>query len=233
MTQRVGAILVAAGASRRMGFDKLWSPLGERLVLDYALGTLAESPSIQQIVLVLAVDRLSAGRRLALATGPTASVCCGGSERRDSVAAGLRALQPCEWVLVHDAARPFVSEEIIQATLRAAQPTGTAVAAVPATDTIKRAMEDGTVCETLDRSGLWCVQTPQVFRFEILQRALNCPDHDVTDEATLVERLGVKVVVAVGAETNFKITTPVDLELAEAWVSRGSHRPIEGRRAVH
>lgn len=216
--ERVGAVLVAAGASRRMGFDKLWAPLGPRRVIEYALGTLAAVASIDQLVLVVAAERLAEARQLAAAVDRPIAVCIGGARRRDSVAAGVRELQDCRWVLVHDAARPFVSEELIRRGLESARATGAAVAAVPVKDTVKR-VANGVVLGTLPRQELWSVQTPQVFRFDLLRAALESDDDDVTDEATLVERTGSQVRIFLGDETNWKITTPVDLQLAEAWLA--------------
>jgi 2-C-methyl-D-erythritol 4-phosphate cytidylyltransferase len=139
----------------------------------------------------------------------------GGARRQDSVRNGLDALGPCDWVAVHDAARPFATRDLLLRTLDAAQPTGAAVAAVPVKDTIKR-VRDGAVLQTLPRAELWAVQTPQVFRADLLARAHHATD-DATDDAALVERLGIQVRVAQGAYDNIKITTPDDLALA-AWL---------------
>jgi len=144
-------------------------------------------------------------------------VCSGGRERRDSVAAGLDQLEACEWVVVHDAARPFVTGELIERGLQSARATGAAVAAVPARDTMKRVV-DGSVLGTVPRQEIWSVQTPQVFRTNLLREALQSADQDITDEATLVERRGGEVRVFFGSEENWKITTPTDLELAAAWL---------------
>jgi 2-C-methyl-D-erythritol 4-phosphate cytidylyltransferase len=211
----VGAILVAAGASRRMGFDKLWAPLGSNSVLGHSLATLAHSEPVRQLVLVVAEERLAQARPLAESLPIEVHVCAGGPERRDSVAAGLAHLVGCEWVVVHDAARPFVTPAMVLRGLAAAQTTGAAVAAIPSKDTVKRVAE-GVVLETLPREELWNIQTPQVFRVELLRQALRLADRDVTDEATLVERLGGQVQIFPGSESNWKITTPADLNLARA-----------------
>jgi 2-C-methyl-D-erythritol 4-phosphate cytidylyltransferase len=213
-----GAVLVAAGASRRMGFDKLWANLGDRPVLSHALNVLVCSPRIAQTAVVVSSERLADARALADRLKSPVVVCKGGGERRDSVAAGLDALDACEWVLVHDAARPFLTQELIDQALDAARSTGAAVAAIPARDTLKHA-DAGTVVGTLPRDDIWSAQTPQVFRADLLRLALERPDRDVTDEASLVERMGRQVRLFAGSETNFKITTPVDLELAEAWLA--------------
>lgn len=220
MSERIGAVLVAAGASRRMGFDKLWARLAGRLVLSYALERLAGCELVDRIALVVSSARVDDARRLAGETESRAAitVCTGGDQRRDSVAAGVEVLSDCEWVLVHDAARPFVTEELIRRGLDAARSTGAAVAAMPAKDTMKR-VANGIVLGTLPRQELWSVQTPQVFRRDLLRTALQSDDYDVTDEATLVERMGGQVKIFLGTDANWKITTPTDLQLAEAWLA--------------
>jgi 2-C-methyl-D-erythritol 4-phosphate cytidylyltransferase len=120
--------------------------------------------------------------------------------------------------VVHDAARPFISADLVARGLAAAQATGAAVAALPSTDTIKRVV-GGVVVETLQREELWNVQTPQVFRSELLRVALDLPDRDITDEATLVERMGGRVQVFPGSDANWKITTPAHLDLARALIA--------------
>ncbi|MGE3270996.1 MAG: 2-C-methyl-D-erythritol 4-phosphate cytidylyltransferase, partial [Chloroflexota bacterium] len=150
----------------------------------------------------------------------------GGERRRDSVAAGLAALDGCEWVLVHDAARPFLTDRVIVRGLSEVPQTGACVAALPARDTIKRVAADRSVLETPPREQLWTVQTPQVFRHELLRRALASTDEDATDEAALVELIGGTVRVYEGEVQGFKITTPDDLEIARALLAaRSSHQP--------
>ena len=218
MSGSVGAVLVAAGASRRMGFDKLWAPLGGRPVLSYALETLGAARELACLVVVVASERLAPARALVGSYAPGAVVGAGGERRRDSVAAGLAHVRDCDWVLVHDAARPFLTGQLIRDGLAAVRAADAAVAAVPVRDTIKR-VTHGVVGETLRREELWSVQTPQVFHRPVLERALAASEQDVTDEATLVERLGGRVVVYPGSERNWKLTTPADLELAEGWLA--------------
>jgi 2-C-methyl-D-erythritol 4-phosphate cytidylyltransferase len=198
-----------------MGFDKLWAPLGSGLVIGHSLATLARSEPIHNLVVVVAEERLAQARTLAEMLRIPVQICAGGLDRRDSVAAGLEQLVGCEWVVVHDAARPFLTTDLVSRGLAAARPTGAAVAAVPTKDTVKR-VAAGVVVETLPREQLWNVQTPQVFRLELLRQALELADRDVTDEATLVERLGHRVQIFPGSESNWKITTPADLDLARA-----------------
>ena len=233
MSDSLGAILVAAGSSRRMGFDKLWAPLAGRPVVSHALAVLAACSQIDRLALVVAADRLCDAEQLIRDLGVPAEICVGGARRRDSVAAGLRSLGCGRWVLVHDAARPFLTDHLIRDGLEAARDADAdaAVAAVPVRDTVKRVSE-GLVLETLPRDQLWNAQTPQLFRLEILDRALRTFDEDATDEAALVERLGGRVVVYPGAESNRKLTTPADLELAEAWLALGAGSSAGACQAV-
>jgi len=141
-------------------------------------------------------------------------VCLGGLRRQDSVAAGLRLLGDCGWVIIHDGARPLVTVALIERALAAARETGAAVPAVPVKDTIKAVDGEGFVRETLPRADLRAVQTPQVFRADIIRAAYQATTDDVTDDASLVERLGCRVKLFPGADDNIKITTPEDLLIA-------------------
>jgi 2-C-methyl-D-erythritol 4-phosphate cytidylyltransferase len=217
-----------------MGFDKIWAELAGRPLLSHALSVLAlaRQPTLDQIVLVVAESRRDAASELVRPYRPRAIVCSGGALRRDSVAAGLSALAALDWVIVHDAARPFLTPELLERGLLAARETGAAVAAVPARDTVKR-VADGLVVETPPRSELWLTQTPQIFRADLLTRALARADPDVTDEATLVERSGGRVRVFAGDDANWKVTTPADFALAEAWLAfRGASAARRGGRGA-
>jgi 2-C-methyl-D-erythritol 4-phosphate cytidylyltransferase len=130
------------------------------------------------------------------------------------VEAGLSKLDTCYWIVVHDGARPLVTGKLIEDGLKAAGETGTAVAAVPVTDTIKIAGEDMLVRETPDRNNLWAIQTPQVIRSDILRKAFRRVRTEVTDDASMVEQLGYRVKLFMGAYDNIKITAPDDLTLA-------------------
>ena len=220
MTERVGAIVVGAGASARMGgVDKVFAPLLGRPLVAHALDALAAAPEITDVVLVLSEQRMAQGCRL-LAGGPWPAAwraCPGGPRRQDSVRCGLEALGAVEWVLVHDAARPCLTSELAGRVLHAARETGAAVAAVPVRDTIKVVDADGTVLETPDRDRLWAVQTPQVFRRDLLVRAHETGGAAAaTDDAALVEALGHPVRVVLGSPGNLKVTTAEDLALVEA-----------------
>ncbi len=202
-------ILVAAGASTRMGFPKLWADVCGRPLLAHALQAAQAAPPTE-LVIVVAPDRLQAARSLA----PYANVVPGGARRRDSVGAGLAASQ-AGWLAIHDAARALAPAELFARGLQAAQRTGAAIPAIPLKDTIKR-VADSRVVATPPRSEHVLIQTPQVFRRDVLLRALALTDEDVTDEAALVEQLGIEVAVFEGDERAFKVTTPVDFALARA-----------------
>ena len=216
---KAGAIIVAAGESRRMqGLDKILAPLGGKPTLAWSLAAFQECPRIDKIVIVNSPQNLEPVRCLAVDNhwSKVVEVCLGGKRRQDSVAAGLKVLGECEWVVIHDGARPFVTQDLIINGLEAARETGAAVAAVPVVDTIKLAGNDRIVVETPPRANLWAAQTPQVFRMAIIEEAYRRLREDVTDDASLVERLGYKVKLYMGSYNNIKITDPHDLALAEA-----------------
>ncbi len=214
----VGAIIAAAGYSQRMGgADKIFTPLGGRPLLSWTIEVFQRCPSIQQIAVVVSERGLEEGRRLLEKEGwsKVVKVCLGGERRQDSVMEGLKGLVDCNWVVIHDGARPLVTVDLIQKGLAEALESGAAVAAVPVKDTIKVAGPYRMVQETLERSRLWSVQTPQVFRFDIIMEGYRRAGDQVTDDASLVERLGYKVKLYHGSYDNIKVSTPEDLALAE------------------
>lgn len=210
------AVIVAAGSGTRFGGDKVFAPLAGRPMLAYSVSAFEQSPLVDGVVIVTRPELFDGVYRLAEAEGwrKLRAVGPGGARRQDSVLAGVR-LARAEWVLVHDAARPLLPVEVIERGLEAARITGGAIAALPVRDTIKRVDPDTTITGTVDRSELWAAQTPQIFRSALLEAALDTAA-DVTDDAAAVEQLGVHVRVFLGAERNFKVTTPGDLALAEA-----------------
>ena len=224
--QKVGAIIVAAGESRRMGgTDKPLAELGGEPILVRVIDAFQECRLIDQIVVVVNEKTLEKSRSLVAGEAwfKVSDVCLGGRRRQDSVAAGLRRLKQCDWVIIHDGARPLVTVDLIERGLETAMETGAAVAAVPVTDTIKVAGDDRIVQQTPPRRDLWAVQTPQVFRFEIITKAYQRAKGDVTDDASLVEQLGYKVKLYMGSYDNIKVTTPDDLALAEVlWRKYGA-----------
>jgi 2-C-methyl-D-erythritol 4-phosphate cytidylyltransferase len=199
------------------GVDKILAPLAGKPVLAWSIDALQKNERVDRIILVNNQKNLEPVRCLVVDAKWTkvAEVCLGGQRRQDSVAAGLKMLGQCEWVIIHDGARPFLTHDLIEQGLAAAKATGAAVAAVPVTDTIKLAGDDQMVIETPPRQNLWAVQTPQVFRFELLKEAYRQARDDVTDDASLVEQTGGRVKLFLGSYTNIKITTPHDLAVAE------------------
>ena len=223
--QKVSAIIVAAGASRRMGgIDKMFALLGGKPVLAWAVDAFQKCHSVHQIVVVVTQQNIESARQLVAEQGwsKVTEVCPGGERRQDSVVAGLSRLSHCYWVVVHDGARPLVTVDLVERGLEAAKETGAAVAAVPVIDTIKVAGDDRIVHQTPPRQNLWAVQTPQVFRFDIITEAYHRLKYEVTDDARAVEYLGYKVKLYMGSYDNIKITTPDDLALAEIlWQKHG------------
>jgi 2-C-methyl-D-erythritol 4-phosphate cytidylyltransferase len=205
------------------GIDKVLAPLGGRPVLSYVLSAFDSCKSIDHIVLVVNAKSLKACQQLIAEErlSKPIDICLGGKRRQDSVAAGLKKLKDCDWVIIHDGARPLVTKELIEEGLKAAQETGAAVAAVPVTDTIKIAGDDRIVLETPPRQNLWAVQTPQVFRLDIISKAYQQAKGEATDDAALVEQAGYKVKLCMGSYDNIKITTPQDLLIAEAIIKSG------------
>ncbi|MDH5695449.1 MAG: 2-C-methyl-D-erythritol 4-phosphate cytidylyltransferase [Dehalococcoidia bacterium] len=222
--QKVGAVIVAAGSSRRMGgVDKVFAPLGGKPALTRVLQAFENCDSVAQIVVAVSKKNLERCRQLISEEKQPKpiEVCAGGRRRQDSVAAGLRQLRDCDWVVIHDGARPLVTKDLIERGLKAARETGAAAAAVPVTDTIKVAGTDRIVHQTPPRQNLWAVQTPQVFSFDIIAKAYKQAKGEVTDDASLVEQLGYKVKLYMGAYDNIKITTINDLLIAEALQKHG------------
>jgi len=219
MSEIAGAIIVAAGSGTRMaGADKLFTEVAGQPLLAHAIAPFQECASIDRIVLVMAPLNLKRGRDLVERYGFTKATALvkGGERRQDSVRLGLEALGGCDYVAVHDGARPLVTPELIARGLEAARETGAAAPAIPIADTVKEAGPNGIVLRTLDRSRLWAVQTPQVFRYDLLLRAHREITADVTDDAAMVEALGEPVRLFEGSRANIKVTTVEDLTLIKA-----------------
>jgi 2-C-methyl-D-erythritol 4-phosphate cytidylyltransferase len=198
------------------GVDKLLAPLAGRTVLEHSLAAFVACPQVDAIVVVASEANQADVEALVEDVAPEARVVLGGARRRDSVRAGLGALPRCEFVVVHDGARPLVTVHMIEAALAGAREKDAAICAVPVGDTVKQADNYGFSRRTLDREGLWLAQTPQAFRLELLLRAHAAYHDDVTDDAMLIEHLGLPVRIVAGSTRNLKVTTPDDLVLAEA-----------------
>jgi 2-C-methyl-D-erythritol 4-phosphate cytidylyltransferase len=210
------ALILAAGSGARLGADcpKALVELAGRPLLLWSVEVLRSVPAIERIVIALPPG----------ASAPEGTVgVAGGAVRSQSVRLALAAAGPGDPVVVHDAARPLVTAELVEAVIEAAQGVDGAIAATPVTDTVKRADAEGVIGETLKRASLWAVQTPQVFRRAALERALDVPDDvlaQATDDAWLVERSGGRVLVVGAPRENLKVTTPLDLALAEMLLAR-------------
>ena len=234
----VTAIVVAAGASRRMGFDKLSYRLPDgRTVLETSCAALAAHPAITQLVLVCGGNR-AACEAIAAACPKPCAVVQGGATRADSVRNGLAAATG-ELVAIHDAARPFVSESVITAALTAAAETGAAAPAVPVKDTVKVADPSGRVLDTPDRGTLYALQTPQCFRRALYTQALAAVTGEkarlVTDDCSLFELAGLPVRLTEGDYANYKITTKEDLQKEKTMrIGHGYdvHRLVEDRKLI-
>lgn len=216
------AVIVAAGSARRMeGIDKVLAPLGELPVLVHTLYAFQDCPAFDQVVVVTREDLLVEVADLCREYGldKVTKVVVGGAERIHSVRAGLREVDPeAELIAIHDGARPLVPQQVLEQTVEKAAQTGAAAPAVPVTDTIKRG-EKGLTVETVDRSSLWAVQTPQIFEAGLIRAAIEKAVEDqveLTDDCAAVERLGMKVSLTQGSRENIKITTPFDLLVGEA-----------------
>jgi 2-C-methyl-D-erythritol 4-phosphate cytidylyltransferase len=212
------ALIVAAGLGERLGASrpKALVELAGRPLLQWSVDVLASVPAIERIVVAL-----PAGTDAPAGTQGVQ----GGATRSESVLRALEVAGPGDPVLVHDAARPLVTAELIEAVLATVEGEGVeaAIAATPVTDTVKQADSEGRVMRTLDRAGLWAVQTPQVFRRGALERALDVPDDvlaQATDDAWLVERAGGHVVIVQAPKDNLKVTAALDLDLAELLLAR-------------
>jgi 2-C-methyl-D-erythritol 4-phosphate cytidylyltransferase len=218
----IGAIIPAAGGSTRMaGVDKLFVTLGGRPLLSWCVETLEKRADVAEIVIAVAAERMASVHLMSRDRGWTkARLVPGGFRRQDSVAAALRILGDVGWVLVHDGDRPFLTDALVEASMSAARVTGVAVACVPLKDTVKAVGEDGVVLSTPARESLRAVQTPQVFRADIIRHAYADIEETVTDDAMLAERLGYTVRVSSGSYDNLKVTTPDDLLVAEAIARR-------------
>ena len=218
---RLGVIVVAAGRSSRMGgVDKQLLRLGGIPVILHSLRAFESFSSTSSIVLVMSEDNFAAGINVVEESGLSkiVDVVVGGERRQDSVKIGLDVLasnvnEIPEFVAVHDGARPFVDHELIERGMSTARAIGAGIAAVPVKDTIKVAPHK-IITDTLDRSELWAIQTPQIFRYDVLNTAHDVVRDDVTDDASMVESSGGIVATFSGSDENIKITTPKDLHLA-------------------
>ncbi len=214
------AIIVAAGSSQRMGFDKLFALLADKPVVAHAIDAFEQTPSVDEILLVGHKERLEALEDVVRSQGfgKVGKVIPGGERRQDSVRAGLAEVR-AEFVAVHDAARPLVRPKQIEQVFEAARQYGAAALAEPVKDTLKRVDEQNFICSSIEREKMYALQTPQIVLREVLSRAYEAifaKNISVTDETSAVEQVGGKVAIVTNDDFNFKITFPNDLLLAEA-----------------
>ncbi len=216
----LSAIIVAAGSSERMGFDKLFALVSGKPVIAHTIAAFERTACVDEIILVGRADSLGELRKIIGQPTKVKEIIAGGAERSDSVRAGLDHVNPkSDFIAVHDAARPMVTPEKITRVLEVCRTSGGAAAlAEPINDTLKRADADLAVKEPVDRNGVYAMQTPQVFARKLLEEAYRLvakKNVSVTDEVSAVELLGCKVVLVPNHDFNFKITYPRDLPLAE------------------
>ncbi len=228
------AIIVAGGSSRRMGFDKTFAPLHGRPVIAHTIAAFEASSVVDEIILVGREERL-AELKEAAAQQPFAKVrniVAGGARRQDSVSAGLiMADRDSRYVAVHDAARCLVTPAQIERVFVSARANGAAALASPVVDTLKRATANSTISGSVDREGLFAMQTPQIFLRELLLEAyqrVTKKKLQITDEVSAVQNLGRKVMLVSHVEVNLKITYPTDLLLAEAVLARRREEEASG-----
>lgn len=217
--KRCGAVIVAAGSASRMGgIDKVMAALGGEPMIARTVRAFQQCGAIADIVIVTRPDLIRPISALCAQMDKVRMVVAGGQSRQESVALGLNALpKGVELAAIHDGARPLITDAVIDRTVRAANSYGAAAPAVPVKDTIK-VVRGGLVTDTPDRASLQAVQTPQVFDFDLLRGALKKAAEDdaaVTDDCSAVERLGMAVKIVEGDERNLKVTTPMDLKIAE------------------
>lgn len=223
---RAIAIIPAAGLGKRFGAKKQFLSLSGKPVLIHTLQAFEDAPSIHEIYVAVPEAEIDSVRNLIndYNLQKIKQVVAGGKERQDSVRLGFQAFsqnpEACDIIVVHDGVRPLVTTDLIERIIAEASVSGGCVAALPVKETTKRVQGD-IIVETIDRSQLWSIQTPQAFRQEIFRRAVDQSVKEAflgTDEAMLVERIGEKVKVVTSSPYNIKITTPEDLPIAEAFL---------------
>ncbi|ADL53425.1 2-C-methyl-D-erythritol 4-phosphate cytidylyltransferase [Clostridium cellulovorans] len=225
---KVSAVILAAGKGKRMGaaVNKQFLELKDKPIIYYAIKAFEDNSNVDEIVLVAAKEEVEYIKESVVKKyffSKVKEVVIGGTERQDSVFAGLSALKNCEYVLIHDGARPFVTNEIIDNGIKYVKQYGATACGVTPKDTIKLKDENNISVDTLKRNELFCVQTPQTFKFDVIYRAheiINQKSLEVTDDTMAAEILGEKVYLYEGTYENIKITTPEDIIIAENILNR-------------
>lgn len=230
------AVILSAGKGSRMGSSvhKQYLMLAGKPVIYYALKAFEDSP-VDEIVLVTGAGEEGFCRREIVERygfAKVAHIVPGGRERYHSVYCGLQCCEGADYVLIHDGARPFVSHDIIVRSMEMAAAKQACIAGVPVKDTIKVTDSHGVVCNTPDRSTLWSIQTPQTFSYSLIrsayERMLEQEDAGITDDAMVAERYGnIPVHILMGSYENLKITTPEDLQMAEAFLANEKNKNVD------
>lgn len=215
------AIIVAAGSSRRMGFDKLFAPLAGKPVIAHSIAAFEQCKQVNEIVIVCREERTKDIEKVVKREKFTkvTKIVAGGAERHISVWNGLQAVNSkAAFVAIHDGARPLVTSSLIKRCIDLAREKGAVSCSAPIPDTVKRASVEQEVTDSVERSGLWAMQTPQVFSSGLILQAyasLMAKNEQVTDEVSAVQKLGKKIALLRNDDWNLKITFPRDLEMAE------------------
>ncbi len=217
-----GAVIVAAGTASRMGgIDKVMAPLNGEPMIVRTIRTFQDCDAIKEIVIVTRQDLITKIMGLCSGFDKVRAVVAGGSSRPESVQAGLNALsKKVKLAAIHDGARPLITWQVIDRAVRAANTYGAAAPAIPVKDTIK-VVRGGVVAATPDRGTLRAVQTPQIFDIDLLRGALKKAlqeETTITDDCSAVENMGMSVKIVEGDERNIKVTTPVDLKIAQMFL---------------
>ncbi|MEE8638729.1 MAG: 2-C-methyl-D-erythritol 4-phosphate cytidylyltransferase [Candidatus Margulisiibacteriota bacterium] len=217
------AIITAAGYGKRMGKPKQFIEIGGKPILEWTLSVFEKTKIVDEMILVVNEGDIERAKKFKFSK--LKQVIAGGEERQDSVFNGLKAVPgEVEIVAIHDGARPFIIPEIIEKAVAEAQEFGAVVVGIPVNDTIKSVNHQKlTVINTLNREELWAAQTPQVFKKEIILQAYKNgkEKHCVTDDAMLIEKLGIPVKMVMGSSQNIKLTKPEDLKIAEGILRKG------------
>jgi 2-C-methyl-D-erythritol 4-phosphate cytidylyltransferase len=234
------AIIVAAGSSRRMGFDKMFAPLAGHPVVWHSIKAFEDTREIADIVIVAKEDRIPEIETLVRESRfkKVRSIIPGGEERHLSVWKGLQSVRAkeCEYVAIHDGARPLVTPRLIRECINSAHAHGAACCASPIPDTVKRADPQQLVQEGVDRSGLWAMQTPQIFASSLILQAyaaIMARSEMVTDEVSAVQKLGKRIYLLRVEDWNFKITFPHDLDLAAQVLTLRAKKAAAPKLAIH
>jgi len=229
---QVIAIIPAAGSGTRMGFEKAkqFIDLCGKPILAVTLSPFQKCNLIDRIVLVVSQDDVDYCKREIVdryKLSKVFKVIVGGKRRQDSVRKGLEAVgDPCRWVLIHDGVRPLVTSNLIERVIKTAKKFRAVTTGIPVKETVKELDSQGMVLRSVDRNHLWLIQTPQIFRLEDInlahQKALKHGWEEATDDAFLIEKMGIPVKIIEGEENNIKVTTPRDLDIARFLLSKKS-----------